>query len=125
MLQIFSSYHSRIDSKFNGLVKNIFTGRSKGRRLGSMADKEVLESVSRSLFKESPASPTEFQIVVKGHSFTPPGDKGATVDYHALLQSFRTTGFQATNFGLAVEEINRMVRSGILVYVIIIFWINV
>lgn len=33
------------------------------------------------------------------------------VDYHALLGSYRTTGFQAGNFGKAVEEINKMVRS--------------
>lgn len=32
------------------------------------------------------------------------------IDYRKLLQSYRTTGFQATNFGLAVEEINKMVR---------------
>ena len=32
------------------------------------------------------------------------------VDYRALLASYRTTGFQATHFGKAVEEINRMVR---------------
>ena len=32
------------------------------------------------------------------------------VDYHALLQSYRTCGFQALNFGLAVQTINEMVR---------------
>lgn len=33
------------------------------------------------------------------------------VDYDALFQSFKTIGFQATNFGLAVDEINAMVRA--------------
>ena len=33
------------------------------------------------------------------------------VDYHALLDSYKSTGFQATNFGKAVEEINKMVRA--------------
>ena len=33
----------------------------------------------------------------------------AGVDHDALLQSFLRTGFQATNFGRAVEEIDRMV----------------
>ena len=33
------------------------------------------------------------------------------VDYRVLLESYRTTGFQATNFGKAVEEINKMVRG--------------
>lgn len=32
------------------------------------------------------------------------------VDHQALLQSFYNTGFQATNFGLAVNQINMMVR---------------
>ncbi len=31
------------------------------------------------------------------------------IDYHALLQSYKYSGFQATNFGLAVEEINKMI----------------
>ncbi len=35
-------------------------------------------------------------------------DFNAGVDYHALLQSYKYSGFQATNFGLAVEEINRL-----------------
>jgi len=32
------------------------------------------------------------------------------LDYHKLFQSFRVTGFQATSFGQAVEEINKMVN---------------
>ncbi len=37
------------------------------------------------------------------------------VDHRALLQSYLTTGFQATRFGLAVQEINMMVRLVLLV----------
>lgn len=33
------------------------------------------------------------------------------VDYHALLSSYRYSGFQATNFGLAVEQINAMIAK--------------
>lgn len=33
------------------------------------------------------------------------------IDHHALLQSYKYSGFQATNFGLAVEEINKMILS--------------
>ena len=50
-------------------------------------------------------------IEVKGYDF----NKG--IDHHKLLQSFRTSGFQATNFGLAVEEINKMVIDAIRVHV--------
>lgn len=41
--------------------------------------------------------------IVDGYDF----NKG--INYHALLQSFKTTGFQATNFGMAVDQINQMV----------------
>lgn len=33
------------------------------------------------------------------------------VDFEALLNTYKYTGFQATNFGLAIEEINKMVRN--------------
>lgn len=33
------------------------------------------------------------------------------IDYSKLLQSYTNTGFQATNLGLAIEEINKMVRK--------------
>lgn len=32
------------------------------------------------------------------------------VDYEQLLSIYRYSGFQATNFGLSVEQINKMVR---------------
>ena len=40
---------------------------------------------------------------VRGYDF----NKG--VDYHQMFQSFVRTGFQATNVGKSIEEINRMV----------------
>ncbi len=72
--------------------------------------KNVLDSISKNIFVESSAERCEFQTEVKGYNFARPTDSGGTVDYHALFQSFRTSGFQATNFGLAVEEIQKMVR---------------
>ena len=42
-------------------------------------------------------------VVVKGYDFND------GIDYHKLLLSYKTSGFQATNFGLAVEQINAMV----------------
>ena len=47
----------------------------------------------------------EDAVEVRGYDFSGP------LDYHHLLQSFRTTGFQATNFGLAIQEINKMVTN--------------
>jgi len=43
---------------------------------------------------------------VRGYDFN-----SGPVDYHALLQSYRTSGFQATNFGKAVEEIQKMINK--------------
>ncbi|XP_046546831.1 deoxyhypusine synthase-like [Haliotis rubra] len=40
---------------------------------------------------------------VKGYDF----NEG--INYHKLMESYRRSGFQATNFGKAVEEINRMI----------------
>ena len=63
------------------------------------------------LLAESPAGPFRDEILpvepvkVRGYNFND------GTDYHKLLQSFRTSGFQATNFGIAVEEINKMVRQ--------------
>ncbi|KAL6048780.1 Deoxyhypusine synthase, variant 2 [Balamuthia mandrillaris] len=50
-------------------------------------------------YKMPEGSPT-----VQGFDF----NKG--LDYNALLESYLTTGFQATSFGKAVEEVNRMLR---------------
>ncbi|XP_014666528.1 PREDICTED: deoxyhypusine synthase-like [Priapulus caudatus] len=53
---------------------------------------------------KSEAMPSNAQVV-RGYDFS------NGVDYHALLQSYLTVGFQATNFGLAVEEINKMIAK--------------
>lgn len=43
--------------------------------------------------------------VVKGYDF----NNG--INYEEILKSYKTTGFQATNFGLAVDEINKMLAT--------------
>lgn len=57
------------------------------------------------VLKHSSALPSE-SAQVRGYDF----NRG--VDYRALLQAFGTTGFQATNFGRAVQQVNAMVRPG-------------
>merc|ERR1712126_741603 len=44
-------------------------------------------------------------VEIKGYDF----NNG--INHHALLQSYLTSGFQATNFGLAVEQINSMIAK--------------
>lgn len=43
--------------------------------------------------------------VVQGYDFN------LGVNYEKLLQSYKHAGFQATNFGRAVDEINRMLEA--------------
>jgi hypothetical protein len=51
----------------------------------------------------------QFTEQVSGFDFESVRKNNYQVDYDALLKSYRTTGYQATNFGLAVEEIEKMV----------------
>lgn len=66
--------------------------------------KDTSLSVQEAVLVKSEAIPAEFSTQVSGYRF----ERGH-VDYHALLRSYRTSGFQATNFGLAVEQISQMV----------------
>mmetsp|Transcript_32885 Transcript_32885/g.129139 ORF Transcript_32885/g.129139 Transcript_32885/m.129139 type:complete len:86 (-) Transcript_32885:1100-1357(-) len=54
---------------------------------------------------------SEFTNVVKGHDFAEVAEeKGSNdVDYNKLLRSYLSSGFQATNFGLAVNIVEQMV----------------
>ncbi|XP_077069726.1 deoxyhypusine synthase [Siphateles boraxobius] len=56
------------------------------------------------VLKESTPLPQDM-LKIKGYDF----NQG--VDHQALLQSFLTTGFQASSFGQAVQEINRMIEK--------------
>ncbi|CAG7833407.1 unnamed protein product [Allacma fusca] len=47
----------------------------------------------------------EYNQEVKGY------DWSQGINYDQLLESYRRTGFQATNFGLAVEEMNAMIKE--------------
>nr|XP_040146340.1 deoxyhypusine synthase isoform X2 [Ictidomys tridecemlineatus] len=56
------------------------------------------------VLKHSSALPPE-SSQVRGYDF----NRG--LDYHALLEAFSTTGFQATNFGRAVQQVNAMIEK--------------
>ena len=55
-------------------------------------------------------------VLVTSQEMAPDTDKvsgydfNRGIDHHQLLKSFKYSGFQATNFGLAVEEIWKMIR---------------
>lgn len=51
------------------------------------------------------SSSSKITDCVKGYDFND------GIDYNAVLQAYKYSGFQATNFGLAVEEINKMIST--------------
>lgn len=62
------------------------------------------EIAKDAVLKRSEAIP-EDTPKVKGYDFND------GVDYSKLFQSYVNTGFQASNLGLAINEINRMVSK--------------
>lgn len=63
---------------------------------------QILTVARNAVLRESGAVPEDMPQI-RGYDF----NKG--VDYKALLQSYSTTGFQASSFAMAVQEINKMV----------------
>ena len=78
-------------------------GAEPAKKEGAAAPNLAPSGAQEAVLVKSEDMP-EGSVTVQGYDF----NQG--VDYHALLQSFTRCGFQATNFGLAVEEIQRMRR---------------
>jgi hypothetical protein len=88
---------------------NLFVNISHTMDLAKAA---VLQKTT--LFFESTDADKQSQVV-KGFDFNKVLDPNETpttskLDYDALLTSMKNYGFQGTNFGKAVEEINKMVH---------------
>ncbi|XP_011949380.1 PREDICTED: deoxyhypusine synthase [Cercocebus atys] len=64
-------------------------------------EREAPAAALAAVLKHSSTLPPE-STQVRGYDF----NRG--VDYRALLKAFGTTGFQATNFGRAVQQVNAM-----------------
>ena len=62
------------------------------------------QSAANAVLLKSEEMPKD-SVLVSGYDF----NEG--IDHHKLLQTYLTSGFQATNFGKAVSEINKMVRQ--------------
>ncbi|KAM7372111.1 hypothetical protein PAMP_009305 [Pampus punctatissimus] len=63
-----------------------------------------IHPIIKQLYRKNTAVPDDTPKV-QGYDF----NQG--VDHRALLQSYLTTGFQATNFGRAIQEINKMIKK--------------
>jgi len=68
-----------------------------------------METAKQNVFVRS-SIPSEFKEQVIGYDFESIKKNNYKVDYDALFNSYKTTGYQATNFGLAVEEIEKMIN---------------
>jgi len=64
---------------------------------------EVPASIQAAVLVQSQTGPLDAPVV-RGYDFS------AGIDYPALLKSFFTTGYQATSFGQAINEIERMLK---------------
>ena len=69
-----------------------------------MSDKSVPDIAAEAVLVQSKEMDQGAETVI-GYDF----NKG--LDHHQLLKSFKYSGFQATNFGLAVDEIWKMINS--------------
>lgn len=83
--------------EFTKKKKTMSQEKQKNSEIPNIAKESVLVKSVDNILEKSP--------IVQGYDF----NKG--IDYDALLKSYFYTGFQATNFGKAVEEINKMVWS--------------
>lgn len=73
-----------------------------------MTDQQSVPSIAKEAVLAASHKIADETPVVLGYDFN------AGLNYDALLQSYVNSGFQATNFGKAVQEINKMVRLYIL-----------
>jgi hypothetical protein len=73
----------------------------------AVPDTASVSAAAPAVADAKPAAPT---VPVRGYDFNEALRTGR-VDHDALLSSYSTTGFQATNLAKAVDQINDMVRS--------------
>lgn len=64
----------------------------------------VNEIAQEAVLRKTLNGSSYFKEEVKGY------DWSEGINYENLLKTYKTSGFQSTNFGLAVEEINRMIE---------------
>lgn len=66
---------------------------------------QIPKQLHDALFVESGELPVTDKVEIRGYDFN------SGIHYSKILSSFATTGFQASNFALAVKEINKMVTT--------------
>jgi len=95
--------------KFLRIFKNTLLLDISQTKMQTIEEKTAREAVFASTVPH-PKSDVSLSEEVKGFDFGGNKTQQQQVDFEALLNSYKTTGFQATSFGQAVDEINKMVR---------------
>lgn len=82
----------------------------------NMAENKVPKTTEDAVLVHSSTLP-EYSVEVQGF------DWSQGIDYEALLNSYATSGYQATNYGHSVTELNKMVLcySNSIIFQFIIF----
>ena len=75
--------------------------------ISSIALEAVLEPTSTSIDLSS-------HLIVRGYEYD--FNKSESVDYYNLLRSYSSTGFQASHFGQACDQIDTMLRSDAVIF---------
>lgn len=78
-------------------------GQSKKLADDEAAQKKIQESFQSAVYVKSEQVDPSL-VEVKGYDF----NKG--LDYNEVFKTYISTGFQATSLGLAIEEVNRMIK---------------
>lgn len=84
------------------VILQINKTRFFSKKMSSTSNAEILE-VSKTAVLLSSTTLPQNTPTVSGYEWN------AGIDYHEIFKSYKRSGFQATNFGLAVEEIQKMI----------------
>lgn len=86
---------------------------SKNNSSKNLPDDSHLSIVRDNVLLESKSEefPLAEKIQVKGYNFETDNLENGEINYKLMLERYLTTGFQATNFGLAVNEIKNMLEK--------------
>jgi hypothetical protein len=68
-----------------------------------------MEGAFDAVLKKSSLADEMKSTTIKGFDFDKLSAKDWEMDWKGLLDSYKTSGFQATSLGKAIEEINKMV----------------
>jgi Deoxyhypusine synthase len=104
VLGILNNFHRDSDFFFHSSRSNFRNSHSKRFFICLQMDSRELQDSTRQAVLMPSESLPESSTKVRGFDFS------RDINYEELLRTYKTSGFQATNFGRAVEEINKLLE---------------